>query len=87
MRSRASSVPMWASVAVAVNASMRRTLAPMELSPSTLIGPIMPRALTWVPPHSSTDRSPASTTRTMSPYLSPKKAMAPIDSACSLVVS
>ena len=30
---------------------------------------------------------PASSTRTMSPYLSPKKAMAPISVACSLVVS
>ena len=46
-----------------------------------------PRARTWVPPHSSTERRPASSTRTMSPYLSPKKAMAPSCWARSMVVS
>ena len=45
-----------------------------------------PVALTCVPPHSSID-GPASSTRTMSPYLSPKKAIAPIASASVLVVS
>ena len=64
-----------------VTASMRRRLAPIELSPRILIGPMVPRAWTWVPPHSSTDWRPASTTRTTSPYFSPKKAMAPSRSA------
>ena len=42
--------------------------------------------MTCVPPHSSID-GPASSTRTMSPYLSPKNAIAPIASASFLVVS
>ena len=70
-----------------VSASMRRRLAPIDPSDTTVIGPIIPSAPTWVPPQSSTDRPPASTTRTTSPYLSPKKAMAPMRSASSLVVS
>ena len=40
-------------------------------------------ARTCVPPHSSID-GPASRTRTMSPYLSPKNAIAPISSASAL---
>ena len=78
---------MRSKLAVPVTASMRRRLAPIELSPRILIGPIVPRARTWVPPHSSTEWWPASTTRTTSPYLSPKKAMAPRSAASSCDVS
>ena len=46
-----------------------------------------PSALTWVPPQSSVECSPASSTRTTSPYLSPKNAMAPSDRASSIEVS
>src|SRR4029077_12135016 len=70
-----------------VTASMRRRFAPIEASVTILMGPMKPRAWTWVPPHSSRECSPASRTRTRSPYLSPKNAMAPSCSACSLVVS
>ena len=74
-------------VPVPVTAKMRRMLAPIEPSATTLIGPIMPRAWTWVPPHSSIERLPASITRTTSPYFSSKNAMAPICSASALLVS
>ena len=70
-----------------VTASMRRVLEPIEASDMTVMGPIMPRAPTWVPPHSSTEWGPARTTRTRSPYLSPKKARAPMASASDLDVS
>ena len=62
---------------------MRRRLEPIEPSLTTLIVPMSPVARTCVPPHSSID-GPASSTRTMSPYLSPKKAIAPIASASAL---
>ena len=42
----------------------------------TLMVPMSPAACTWVPPQSSMEL-PTSSTRTTSPYLSPKKAMAP----------
>ena len=46
-----------------------------------------PRArATCVPPHSSVD-GPASSTRTISPYFSPKNAIAPMRSASAFVVS
>ena len=59
----------------------------MEPSDTTLIGPMSPVRRTWVPPHSSVECGPASRTRTMSPYFSPKKAMAPSSAASALVVS
>ena len=62
-------------------------LEPIELSGTILTGPMSPRWPTWVPPHSSSECGPASSTRTTAPYLSPKKAMAPISLAWSLVVS
>ena len=68
-------------------ASMRRMFEPIEASLMIFTGPMSPSAFTWVPPHSSVEWGPASRTLTTSPYLSPKKAMAPICSACSLVVS
>ena len=58
----------------------------MELSLTILMMPMSPVARTCVPPHSSIEL-PASRTRTMSPYLSPKNAIAPIAIASSLVVS
>ncbi|GIU87950.1 MAG: hypothetical protein KatS3mg009_2465 [Acidimicrobiia bacterium] len=69
-----------------VIASMRRRLEPIEPSDTILIGPMNPSASTWVPPHSSTD-GPASSTRTRSPYFSPKKAIAPFASASAFEVS
>ena len=69
-----------------VTASMRRRFEPIEPSLTILIVPMSPVARTWVPPQSSSEE-PASSTRTMSPYLSPKKAIAPIASASSFVVS
>ena len=70
-----------------MTAKSRRVLDPMDDSEMMVIGPIMPRAPTWVPPHSSMEWGPARTTRTRSPYLSPKKASAPMASAWALVVS
>ena len=70
-----------------VTASMRRRLEPIEPSLTILMVPMSPSARTCVPPHSSRLLRPASSTRTMSPYLSPKKAMAPIASASAFVVS
>ena len=72
---------------VPVTASMRRRLAPIDASDTIFTGPMSPSARTWVPPHSSIEWRPASSTRTMSPYLSPKNAMAPSAAASALVVS
>ena len=72
---------------VPVTASSRRVFEPMDDSETTVMGPIMPSAPTWVPPHNSMEWGPARTTRTRSPYLSPKKARAPMASASALVVS
>ena len=77
---RAAAGPRWPSP---VTASMRRRLEPIEPSLTTLIVPMSPVARTCVPPHSSIEL-PASSTRTMSPYLSPKKAIAPSASASDL---
>ena len=76
-----------ARVAVPVVASNRRRLDPIEPSDTMRTGPIWPVAATWVPPHSSVEWWPARTTRTTSPYLSPKKAMAPNRSASDLGIS
>ena len=60
---------------------------PMELSDNSVIVPICPSESTWVPPQNSSEVDPARTTRTEEPYLSPKKAMAPMSSASSREVS
>ena len=60
-----------------VAASMRRTPAATPLSPRSLKRPMSPVRATCVPPHSSVEKSPMRTTRTRSPYLSPKNASAP----------
>ncbi len=52
-----------------------------------MISPICPSASTWVPPQNSSDVSPARMTRTVEPYLSPKKAIAPMRSASPSEVS
>src|SRR3954451_1003214 len=73
-----------------VIASMRRTLAALEVSVVTLKAPISAVARTWVPPHSSRDHSPSptSTIRTTSPYFSPNRAIAPrLRASSSVVVS
>ena len=62
-------------------------LAPIELSETTLMGPIMPRASTWVPPQNSSEWGPARTTRTTSPYLSPKNDSAPMAWASARVAT
>ena len=72
---------------VPVMASSRRRFEPIEVSEMTFTGPMSPVAFTWVPPHSSVEWGPASRTRTISPYFSPKKAMAPSSTASALVVS
>ncbi len=70
-----------------VTAKIRRVLEPMEPSESSVMGPIWPSESTWVPPQNSSDVGPACTTRTDEPYLSPKKAIAPMCSASSRDVS
>src|SRR5919206_160522 len=60
---------------------MRRRLAPIEDSPRTCTGPTWLPWPTWVPPHSSREKSPTSTTRTTVPYFSPNSEMAPAASA------
>ena len=55
----------------------------MEDSSVNLKSPISPVLFTWVPPHNSTEKlSPKDRTLTLSPYFSPKKAIAPFFSAC-----
>ena len=60
-----------------VSASIRRMLEPIDASPSTIKGPTCAAVWVWVPPHSSAENWPILTSRTMSPYLSPKNARAP----------
>ena len=68
-----------------VTASMRRTPAATPPSDVTAKRPMSPVARTWVPPHSSWLTSPTVTTRTLSPYFSPKSAMAPPAMASSVL--
>ena len=58
-------------------ASMRRTPEETDSSPVSLSRPISPVAAVCVPPQSSVEKpSESFTTRTLSPYFSPKSAMA-----------
>ncbi len=66
---------------------MRRTPAPTEPSERTTNGPISAVDLTCVPPQSSVEKPGISTTRTMSPYFSPKSIIAPSRRASSIGVS
>ena len=70
-----------------VTASIRRTPAPTEPSERTTNGPISAVDLTCVPPQSSVEKPGISTTRTMSPYFSPKSIIAPSRRASSIGVS
>ena len=71
-----------------VTASIRRTLAALEVSLETVNSPISAVERTCVPPHSSREKepSPTSTIRTTSPYFSPNSAIAPSRRASSSVV-
>ena len=64
-------------------ASTRRTPAPMDDSLKSLTTPNWPERSTCVPPQSSRAQSPMLTTRTSSPYFSPKRAIAPLFFAAS----
>ena len=66
-----------------VTASMRRMPAATDASLMILKQPIWAVFLTWVPPQNSVDQPQTSTTRTISPYFSPNRAMAPIFLASS----
>ena len=74
---------------------MRRTPAELALSPTMRTRPMSPVRRTCVPPQSSTDQAllapgrvaPIDTTRTSSPYFSPKSAMAPEARASSSAIS
>ena len=72
---------MRSTAASPVTASMRRTPAATLPSETIRNGPISPVARTCVPPHSSCENPGISTTRTTSPYFSPKSAMAPSSTA------
>ena len=86
---RCDSVRSWSRIsstaAGPVIASIRRTLAALEVSLRTLNSPISAVVRTCVPPHSSreNDPSPTSTIRTTSPYFSPNSAIAPSSLASS----
>ena len=67
-----------------VVASMRRTPAATPLSAAIAKRPISPVARTCVPPHSSVLKPGIDTTRTVSPYFSPKSAIAPAAIASSV---
>ena len=59
-------------------ASMRRTPEATENSLSMWNTPTLAVLSRWVPPQNSTEKPwPMSTTRTVSPYFSPNRAMAP----------
>ena len=57
---------------------MRRTPEATLLSDLMRKGPALAVLSRWVPPQNSMEKSPISTTRTVSPYFSPKMATAPL---------
>ena len=63
---------------------MRRTPAATPLSEAIANRPMSPVARTCVPPHSSVLKPGTDTTRTVSPYFSPKSAIAPAAIASSV---
>ena len=65
---------------------MRRTPAAIDSSLAILKKAMSPVRRTWVPPQSSFD-GPSVTTRTVSPYFSPKIIMAPVLRASSMASS
>jgi hypothetical protein len=56
-------------------------------SERNLTSPSWPERRAWVPPHSSRAQSPTDTTRTSSPYFSPKSAIAPHRRASSWLIT
>ena len=74
------------STALPVMASIRRTPAATLLSERMRTMPMQPVLLAWHPPQNST-LEPNCMTRTLSPYFSPKRAMAPSFLASSMGVS
>jgi hypothetical protein len=73
--------------AMPATASRRRTPEATAPSEMILMAPIWPVLATWVPPHSSVEKSGMLMTRTVSPYFSPKRAMAPEAKASSMGIS
>ena len=65
-------------------AVIRRVPAATDSSPMILKRPTCPTLSRCVPPQSSREKSPIWTTRTMSGYFSPKRAIAPWALACSI---
>ena len=74
------------SVSRPVLASIRRIPAATLASETILNIPIWPVLRAWIPPQNSHE-GPKRTTRTLSPYFSPKRAIAPIFLASSIGVS
>ena len=70
-----------------VIASIRRTPEPIPASEVKRKEPMNAVFPTWDPPHNSTENPGTSTTRTTSPYLSPKSAIAPFAFASSMDIS
>ena len=70
-----------------VTASIRLTPAATEFSETILKRPIFAVLSTCVPPQNSTEKSPALTTLTISPYFSPNRAIAPSFLASSIGIS
>ena len=70
-----------------MTASIRRAPLPTELSERIANAPISAVERTWVPPQSSVEYSGIETTRTTSPYFSPKSIIAPSFRASSIGVS
>ena len=77
----------YANASPAVSASMRRAPEPTELSDVITNGPISAVQRTCVPPQSSREKPGISTTRTSSPYFSPKSIIAPSFFASSIGVT
>ena len=67
-----------------VVASIRRTPEATLLSDLMRKGPALAVLSKWVPPQNSMEKSPISTTRTVSPYFSPNMATAPFFLASSM---
>ncbi len=67
-----------------VRAVIRRVPAETDSSPITLNRPTCPTLSRCVPPQSSREKSPIETTRTISGYFSPKRAIAPSDFASAI---
>src|SRR6185312_472110 len=75
---RVRSAAPWRKASMPTRASTRRLPEPTDCSPSSVSVPICEVLATWVPPHSSRDQAPSiSTTRTVLPYFSQNRLIAP----------